>query len=444
MKKFISLPIKFILLIILFLALSQTSLAASTACSQMYLNAYGQCATDCASLGGDFTAAPTNPCDSGQICCHKTFAQAAQLQLQVPLFDITNVTSLPQYIATIYRYSMIIIIPLAIVMIIVGGVRWIFAAGNQGQIKTAKQYITAAFSGLVIALFSYVLLNLVGISTLKQPEIAYLEPVIVNNETHDPPCDENNPTTEPRCKLPPGLSASAPTSFSDILLHSAQAKANVPWLHQKDYDINYGSCGTIATSGCGVTSLTMMLQFLGNKTVKVPDVAKMATDMEARDCPASLKTDCVTNKNDIRKNCNCCKGTRYSAFLSTKNDDLMKKYDKIVNPANFTSKILSDNGLIGEYVNYGDWKKILTYLSAQVPLIVSVKGVNRFTSAGHFIVLTGCDNCLTALDSSGKKITNNDMKIYLNDPYNDITVTTTGEILPLLQAVFYIHKPPPK
>jgi 3D (Asp-Asp-Asp) domain-containing protein len=179
MKKIVTISIFFI---ILFSGVNIT--LAATTCNEKYYG-YGQCASDCANLGSDYqkdTAADL--CDSGD-CCYKTGGAPSSsssdsllqnLQLQVPIFDVANINNLPEYIATIYRYLLIVLIPLAVIMIMIGGVVWITAGGDGGKIEDAKKYIISAFAGLIIGLFSYVLLSLVGINALTMPGIQIIDP----------------------------------------------------------------------------------------------------------------------------------------------------------------------------------------------------------------------------------------------------------------------------
>ena len=158
-----------ILFIIIFFLLTNTTLATTT-CEQKY-HGYGQCANDCAVLGNDYQKdVSVGLCTNiGEFCCYRTAAGINEpsplesITLQIPLFDLVNVSDIGQYITTLYRYLVIILVPIAIIMIIFGGVMWVTAAGEQGKIQNAKKYIISAFSGLIIGLFSYVLLSLVGI-----------------------------------------------------------------------------------------------------------------------------------------------------------------------------------------------------------------------------------------------------------------------------------------
>jgi len=110
-------------------------------------------------------------------------------QLQVPLFDYTQSQNIAEYIAKIYQYAMIVIIPILIFAIILGGVYWISAAGDSGKIKAAKDRLISGFIGLGLALFSYVILNLVGINVLNLPTVQYIAPergdiIIINGEVY--------------------------------------------------------------------------------------------------------------------------------------------------------------------------------------------------------------------------------------------------------------------
>lgn len=181
MKKFIKMNLRLFCLIYLILGLYSVTFAATT-CNERYLNSLGQCAINCATLGKDYQPDDsTGLCEKGKVCCHQTAATqgvAQSLELQIPLFDYAQAANLPEYILTIYRYALITIVPIAIIMIIVGGIMWISAAGNQGSIKKAKKFIIDSMIGLCIALFSYIFLSLIGITTLQMPglqSIARLE-----------------------------------------------------------------------------------------------------------------------------------------------------------------------------------------------------------------------------------------------------------------------------
>ena len=89
-------------------------------------------------------------------------------------------SNLPDYVKKFYNFAVGAIAILAVIMIMIAGLQWIFAAGNPTTITTARSNITSAISGLVLILFSYVLLytinpNLVNLSLTQPKPIAGIE-----------------------------------------------------------------------------------------------------------------------------------------------------------------------------------------------------------------------------------------------------------------------------
>lgn len=75
--------------------------------------------------------------------------------------EITS-TSFSEYIIAIYNWSLRALAILAVVMIMVGGFRWITAGGNATVTGKAKDQIISALVGLLIGLGSYALLNFIN------------------------------------------------------------------------------------------------------------------------------------------------------------------------------------------------------------------------------------------------------------------------------------------
>lgn len=111
-------------------------------------------------------AADTPADNTGDTATENAGETTETLQLQIPIFDYSEATSLPEYISNIFRYAMIIIVPLAIIMVMLGGIQWIQAAGNSQKIGEAKKRISSAFLGLILGLLTYTLLSFVGITQL--------------------------------------------------------------------------------------------------------------------------------------------------------------------------------------------------------------------------------------------------------------------------------------
>ena len=70
--------------------------------------------------------------------------------------------AIANYIKGIYGFAIGIVGIVAALVIMMGGVMWITAGGNTSRIENAKSWITAALTGLVIALSSYAILYTVN------------------------------------------------------------------------------------------------------------------------------------------------------------------------------------------------------------------------------------------------------------------------------------------
>lgn len=92
-------------------------------------------------------------------------------------FDGTT-RPIAEFIQAVYKYAIGIVAILATVVIMIGGVVWITAAGDSGRIGEAKQYITGAMTGLVLALCSFMILQTVN------PDLVTFKPIGV--KTVDP------------------------------------------------------------------------------------------------------------------------------------------------------------------------------------------------------------------------------------------------------------------
>ena len=88
-----------------------------------------------------------------------------------PITITGDFSALTKYISGIYRFGMAITGILAVIVLALGGITWLTSGGNANSIAKAKQYIWGSITGLVLALLSYTLLNMVNpdIVALKRP-----------------------------------------------------------------------------------------------------------------------------------------------------------------------------------------------------------------------------------------------------------------------------------
>lgn len=76
-----------------------------------------------------------------------------------------NIDDPTKLITTALQYLMVAIVVVAIVMIIIGGIRYATSGGNADKVKTAKNTILYAVIGLAVALLALVIVNLVKSQT---------------------------------------------------------------------------------------------------------------------------------------------------------------------------------------------------------------------------------------------------------------------------------------
>jgi hypothetical protein len=84
---------------------------------------------------------------------------------------------LPQYINYLFIFGLGLITILALAQMMVGGILYVFAAGNVAKVETAKDHIYQALIGLGLLLASYLLLNTINpdLVNLKTPKIDPLQ-----------------------------------------------------------------------------------------------------------------------------------------------------------------------------------------------------------------------------------------------------------------------------
>ena len=88
--------------------------------------------------------------------------------------DAGSTVMISNYIRAIYKYAIGIVGIVATVVMMFGGVLWIVAGGNASKVGEAKAWITAALTGLLLALSSYMILYTVN-PALISPNIDTLE-----------------------------------------------------------------------------------------------------------------------------------------------------------------------------------------------------------------------------------------------------------------------------
>ena len=89
------------------------------------------------------------------------------------------IQDLGAYIAGMYKWFSGAIGILSAVMILYGGLKWITAGGNRGNVQSAKEVVFSSLIALVIALGSYLLLYVINPSlvNLRPPALVMVKPI---------------------------------------------------------------------------------------------------------------------------------------------------------------------------------------------------------------------------------------------------------------------------
>ena len=115
-------------------------------------------------------------CKDIEDCC----TPPEPVELQVPFVaGKTSVKDVGEYINDLYIWLVGALGILAVVMIMVGGVQWMFAAGNVSKINVAKKRISDAFLGLLLCAFSFLILYTINpaLVNLEMPGVPKIKPV---------------------------------------------------------------------------------------------------------------------------------------------------------------------------------------------------------------------------------------------------------------------------
>lgn len=89
-----------------------------------------------------------------------TLPMAAFAQNIVPQ-ELQNNTDIITIVRAIIRFILLIAFVLAFIFLLIGGLRWITAGGDEKSVAGARGMITAALIGLVIVLLAFAIIKLV-------------------------------------------------------------------------------------------------------------------------------------------------------------------------------------------------------------------------------------------------------------------------------------------
>ncbi len=101
--------------------------------------------------------------------------------LEQPFGGQSSVESVSEYLQLVYQFALGIVGIIAVVLIMLGGLRWVVAAGNESAIGEAKEIIISAVTGLVIAMLSYTILLFINPQTTNISMNIFKIPVVFDD-----------------------------------------------------------------------------------------------------------------------------------------------------------------------------------------------------------------------------------------------------------------------
>lgn len=99
--------------------------------------------------------------------CDPEDASPVPITLGINIGGIQEVAGLPEYINTVYRYLVSVILVIAIIMVVYGGFLYLTGAAGAGSIQRGKQIIKDALIGMVIVLAAYSILQTINPNTTQ-------------------------------------------------------------------------------------------------------------------------------------------------------------------------------------------------------------------------------------------------------------------------------------
>jgi len=118
---------------------------------------------------GTFDSKQPAECPSGWHYCYPSDTKKYTLQISIPSPSggaVTSVYNYGEYVNAVYKYLLGFAVTIAIVFVMIGGIRYVVGA-TTGEIGKAKDMIVKAITGLILLLFAYAILYTVNPELIK-------------------------------------------------------------------------------------------------------------------------------------------------------------------------------------------------------------------------------------------------------------------------------------
>ncbi|MFA7169325.1 MAG: pilin [Candidatus Paceibacterota bacterium] len=158
------------------------------------------------------------------------YAAGYEPLVHIPGLPEGGVIDISAYLIGIYNFLLSIVGIVAVIMLIIGGMRYITAAGNSGAVTSAKDTIWSALSGLMLALLSWVIVSTINpdVLYLRQPGAA-LENTDISTTNSIDQCwaSYDSAQSEDNCVCNNGYTTNAATEKTCQVICSMEERCTV-------------------------------------------------------------------------------------------------------------------------------------------------------------------------------------------------------------------------
>jgi hypothetical protein len=245
--------------------------------------------------------------------------------VRIPGLPSTGTVNLSMYLIGLYNFLLSIVGIVAVIMLIIGGMRYITAVGNPTAISSAKEIILNAIVGLVLALLSWVFISTINPDALyiKQPGSAgFSDPATGVHDLATLPV-----STSPNFCIAPGSSESPETIYTSYIPPITTTRCScVDGIHVLAVP------GSKCQDVCKVNNCLVADAKIGPATIFIPD-SRAVTNAEenATRSSASLLDSLITGPIIVSENSDCqlvLEGERTSTvFHNTPSSSVSYEWD---------------------------------------------------------------------------------------------------------------------
>ncbi len=309
-----------------------------------------------------------------------------------------------EYVGAIFKYSILAIAILAVIVMMMGGVMWLTAAGNAQRVSEAKTWVINSLGGLILSLGSFLLLNTINpeLTILKSINVKYIKLIDVPEIIIDPIEAEKNMKSGQQIPLGKycGCIEWKNTKSTSTLTSAAAIDEAVKKLHPSGPLNGLGNVILAASNETGIDPAF----FLGNAKVD----SDMGTSGAGKTNINPGNITCYNNKplEACKQYSSGCNGNwNTSASWS----DAVKYYFCFMKNASTMSKAKTIRQLIstyappcmvkeksGEYVCGNNTAHYIDYVTSTIAMYNSAATINDSSEGKSCDCFNPCDRCAQA------------------------------------------------